>query len=869
MTRVFVLLTSSWIMLHFLIWDFGLESAINPGATLQTTISTSDANCSNLGGISIEVSGQNGPYIYQIYQDSIQIHDSGLQFFPDYSLSNLGQGNYQLRVEAATGYLHEENFTIAGNTTQTLQARVSQHITCREGNILMNPQGGVTPHQFAIWSFTDTQGNQEISYPSLDQVPLLAFQSRNIFDIYEPGIYIFVLMDDNNCRTLSNPVEIELRPSIDYSITQRDISCFGETDGAFRLNIIDSNGYLVSYTLTYPDGTTEAVETTSFTNLEPGDYQLTITQTRGGRTCDYIEYFTISSPEQEVFGSLVESRAPTCTTPGEISVINVVGGTPPYRFSIDGITFYDSPTNAYSFDNLAEGNYTVTIRDSNNCEFTTDPLFLLEAAAPTALNFETFPLNCDGSSLQLNATADQGIAPFQYEIISPSSLLPDDTMSTTAQFSGLEPGQYTVRVTDANGCQYEENAEIQATPSIAITQSQGDIISCFGQATGELRFSIENFTSGFNYILNGPGISRTGTSNIEELVFQDLPGGNYDLEVVDLINGCHSTQSLQIEEPLQPLSLAPLNPPVCPNEEALIVGASGGWDNYLFELIYPDNATVRSSSDGVFDGLNQNGIYVLRVRDERNCLQETSFELNAVIELQLMPSYSCLGNTIQNELRVQIPDNLNSDNWIFAIDSTDPSDFFTQRTWQNLTPGEHFLSVLNENGCQEIFPFVIEEQTPLSLQLRQSGINEIEVVTQGGQATYQFFFNGEDYGANNRFLAMEDGIVQVRVVDQLGCEVTGEIEVVVCTGENPDFFTPDGDSIGDLWTPGCPGIYPDLITTIYDRFGREIRQIQGTEEGWNGTYNGSRLPSGDYWYIMRFTLNNETRELIGHFSLVR
>ncbi|PQJ16531.1 MSCRAMM family protein [Aureicoccus marinus] len=478
-------------MLHFLIWDFGLESAINPGATLQTTISTSDANCSNLGGISIEVSGQNGPYIYQIYQDSIQIHDSGLQFFPDYSLSNLGQGNYQLRVEAATGYLHEENFTIAGNTTQTLQARVSQHITCREGNILMNPQGGVTPHQFAIWSFTDTQGNQEISYPSLDQVPLLAFQSRNIFDIYEPGIYIFVLMDDNNCRTLSNPVEIELRPSIDYSITQRDISCFGETDGAFRLNIIDSNGYLVSYTLTYPDGTTEAVETTSFTNLEPGDYQLTITQTRGGRTCDYIEYFTISSPEQEVFGSLVESRAPTCTTPGEISVINVVGGTPPYRFSIDGITFYDSPTNAYSFDNLAEGNYTVTIRDSNNCEFTTDPLFLLEAAAPTALNFETFPLNCDGSSLQLNATADQGIAPFQYEIISPSSLLPDDTMSTTAQFSGLEPGQYTVRVTDANGCQYEENAEIQATPSIAITQSQGDIISCFGQATGELRFSIE------------------------------------------------------------------------------------------------------------------------------------------------------------------------------------------------------------------------------------------------------------------------------------------------------------------------------------------------------------------------------------------
>ncbi|PQJ16530.1 hypothetical protein [Aureicoccus marinus] len=169
------------------------------------------------------------------------------------------------------------------------------------------------------------------------------------------------------------------------------------------------------------------------------------------------------------------------------------------------------------------------------------------------------------------------------------------------------------------------------------------------------------------------------------MVFQDLPGGNYDLEVVDLINGCNSAQNLLIEEPLQPLSLDPLNLPVCPNEEALIVGASGGWDNYLFELIYPDNATVRSSTDGVFDGLNQNGIYVLRVRDERNCLQETSFELNTVIELQLMPSYSCLGNTIQNELRVQIPDNLNSDNWIFAIDSTDPSDFFTQRTWQNLT----------------------------------------------------------------------------------------------------------------------------------------------------------------------------------------
>lgn len=59
-----------------------------------------------------------------------------------------------------------------------------------------------------------------------------------------------------------------------------------------------------------------------------------------------------------------------CLQEGIIEAQNVIGGTAPYSYSIDGINFVpDTTANANRFENLTDGSYTITIRDANKLYF--------------------------------------------------------------------------------------------------------------------------------------------------------------------------------------------------------------------------------------------------------------------------------------------------------------------------------------------------------------------------------------------------------------------------------------------------------------------------------------------------------------------
>ena len=99
----------------------------------------------------------------------------------------------------------------------------------------------------------------------------------------------------------------------------------------------------------------------------------------------------------------------------------------------------------------------------------------------------------------------------------------------------------------------------------------------------------------------------------------------------------------------------------------------------------------------------------------------------------------------------------------------------------------------------------------------------------------------------------------------------GEIVIDnVQTINYPHYFTPNGDGIHDTWNVVGLENEPRAKLYIFDRYGKLLKQLSTTGNGWDGTHNGYLLPSTDYWFKIEFpNLKSEWKEFKSHFSLKR
>jgi gliding motility-associated-like protein len=206
---------------------------------------------------------------------------------------------------------------------------------------------------------------------------------------------------------------------------------------------------------------------------------------------------------------------------------------------------------------------------------------------------------------------------------------------------------------------------------------------------------------------------------------------------------------------------------------------------------------------------------------------------------------------------------------MYALDSTDPADMQLNPDFRDLAPGSHYIAVSHANGCVQTLDFEIENYEPLTLTLEQNNINEITAIATGGLPPYTFYFNDDNNGEDNTYYINRTDTHTVRVVDQLGCEMEAQIFMEFIDIEIPNFFTPDGDGMNDFWIPDNMEGFPEILIKIYDRYGRVVAEEALGSQGWDGTYNGNELPTGDYWYVIKLNGENDDREFVGHFTLYR
>ncbi|MGB5430095.1 T9SS type B sorting domain-containing protein, partial [Eudoraea sp.] len=388
---------------------------------------------------------------------------------------------------------------------------------------------------------------------------------------------------------------------------------------------------------------------------------------------------------------------------------------------------------------------------------------------------------------------------------------------------------------------------------------------CNGGNDGSIVIDIQGGSGDYQFAIS-PNLNQFDDDNS----FNELAPGDYIVIAQDS-NGCFELIEFTITEPLLLEMDLISTPEICAGDEdgTITVMITGGTAPYSTSL-NSNNDQDYEEGRLIYEFL-PGGTHVIFVRDALGCTTnqvieiENGANLNANVEV----IYECTGDTPTNRIEVSLEDPAVASDVLYGLDTTDSANMVLDPNFENITPGTHFITIAHANGCINTLNFEIVEFLPLELVLEQQNLNEITALVSGGREEYTYFLNDVEYGGDTKFYITQTDTYTVRVVDENGCEVSGEIFMEFIDIEIPNFFTPDGDGLNDLWLPRNIEPYPNIFINIFDRYGRKVYQLEDNPQGWNGFYNKTNLPTGDYWYIIKLNGETDTREFVGHFTLYR
>ncbi|MGK4568398.1 T9SS type B sorting domain-containing protein [Flavobacterium sp. 3HN19-14] len=131
-------------------------------------------------------------------------------------------------------------------------------------------------------------------------------------------------------------------------------------------------------------------------------------------------------------------------------------------------------------------------------------------------------------------------------------------------------------------------------------------------------------------------------------------------------------------------------------------------------------------------------------------------------------------------------------------------------------------------------------------------------------ANYTYSLDGVNFQGSNYFGNLIGGEYTLYIKNGDCPGIPKKVYVL----DYPKFFTPNGDGANDTWKVKYSQLQVFFNIEIYDRYGKIITILDKSSGGWDGTYQGRRLPADDYWFrIIRVT----NKEIIyrGHFALKR
>lgn len=336
-------------------------------------------------------------------------------------------------------------------------------------------------------------------------------QTSNTATGLSSGVYTVTVTDATNIpRTTS--VTITDLPALNVSTTQTNILCAGTSTGSATATA--SGGTPPYY---YSWNSTPAQSSSSATNLSAGVYTVTITDSKN---CTKTANVTITQlPIISIATTQVNRSCAEFQGPDDgAATATISGGTPPYSYFWNTTPIQSNLTAV----DLGIGNYSITVTDFNNCVKTGS----VTITAPPEISISSSQTNvlCYGDNNgSVTANPAGGVAPYSFSW----NTLP---VQTSATISNLIAGNYSLTVTDANGC-FSELGVTVFEPNPILTSFVYTPSQCSGSCTGELFCDAFGGTAPYFFQWNSFAGNQTNP------VAVNLCPGTYTVQVTDA-NGC-------------------------------------------------------------------------------------------------------------------------------------------------------------------------------------------------------------------------------------------------------------------------------------------------------------------------------------------
>lgn len=399
------------------------------------------------------------------------------------------------------------------------------------------------------------------------------------------GNYSVTIADaDGRIRVSNQVLSGAIAPLNGLVINHNDVSCHGDSTGVFEVGV---SGGMMPYIYDIGEG---SQSTAVFDTLIAGGYSVTITDANG---CMVVIDTLISEPSN-LTTVAQNAISVSCFGFNDGSIeFTASGGVSPYQFNIG-----NGNANSGLFDNLTGGQYVVTITDANACTASMNG-FVFEPDTLSADFISVENINCFGDATgNLFFEAEGGIGPYSFDI--------GNGGINNGSFNNLVAGNYTLTITDNNGCtaDYTETLteESEIIPSV-LSQINP---SCFAEADGTISLDASGGVPPYFYGFNG-SLTLSNT-------FDNLSAGTHVFIIEDQ-NGCQRNISVALTEPQQIIVNSTTQTNVTingGNDGSIEVGVVNGQSPFLFDIGNGQQST------GLFENLIA-GTYTIVVTDVNNC----------------------------------------------------------------------------------------------------------------------------------------------------------------------------------------------------------------------------------------------------------